>query len=202
MQEPRRKERREFYRIDDFVLLEYERVDEEGVARVRETLADRVPDRFTVAASFETSSRAMSRMVSGFATRMPELARYLRQLDQKLNHLARLFVLEQMNPARHEPVRVNLSAGGLVFPSEREYGVDERLRVRLALLPEALGILAVARVVHCERLDVAIGDRPWQVAVEFEHIRESDRDLICSHIMHRDAELRRERREAEENGRK
>lgn len=194
------RERREFYRIDDFVLLEHRPVGETDVLRIRETLADRVPDRFTVAANFESGSRAMAHLLGGFSNRSPELARCLRQIDQKLNHLARLFVLEQVAPDSREPVRVNLSAGGLVFPSARQYGQDERLEVRLILLPEALGILAVGRVVHCKRIDVDIGNRPWQVAVAFEHIRESDRDLICSHIMQRDAEMRRERREAEEGG--
>ena len=194
------EDRREYFRLDDEVLLDYTRVDEEQLAGLRERIYDRSVDRFRVAATFATSSRSMSRTLSGFSTSQPDLARYLKQLDQKLNQLARLFVIEEMNATEHAVIRVNLSAGGLVFPSATEFSPGDLLQIRLALLPAMTGILSVARVVYCERSTDSSG-LPWQVAVEYHYIRESDRDLICSHMMSREAEQLREQREQEQEDR-
>lgn len=190
-------ERREFFRLDDDVMLDFCRIEDEEVDTIREKIADRVADRFTVAATFATNSRTMSRILSGFSAGQPDLARYLKLMDQKLNHLARLFVMEEMNASEHAVTRVNLSAGGMVLPSAVEFTPGDMLKLRFALLPSMTGMLTVSRVVYCERSSLNNG-LPWQVAVEYVHINESDRDLICSHIMAREAEILRERREREQ----
>ncbi|HSH28514.1 MAG TPA: PilZ domain-containing protein [Thiohalobacter sp.] len=192
-------DRREYFRLDDEVLLDYARIDETQIAALRERIFDRVVDRFSVAATFATSSRTMSRILSSFSAGQPDLARYLKMMDQKLNQLARLFVIEEMNAGEHSVTQVNLSAGGVVFPSTTEFSPDDMLQLRLALLPAMTGILAIVRVIYCERSAQGNG-LPWQVAVEYEHIRESDRDLIASHLMAREAERLRERREQEQEG--
>ena len=192
---PTEKERREYFRIEDQVLLEHRPIDEAELESLRLRLADRIPDRFTVAANFATHSRAMNRILHGFSARSPELARYLRIMDQKLNQLARLFVMEEMALGVESALRVNLSAGGMVFPARSEIEPGALLELRFALLPEMIGVLAAARVVYCERAATGHPDHPWQVAVEYECIRETDRDLLCAHIMSRETELLRQQRE-------
>lgn len=190
-------ERREYFRIDDQVLLNVRPIDTADVPDIVERIHDRVPDRFTVAANFAVNSRAMSRLLHGFSSNSPDAARYMKLMDQKLNHLARLFVLEEVENNDYPRLNVNLSAGGLVFPSRREFLKDQLLETRMVLYPNMTGILTVATVVYCERLATLPGDFPWQVAVEYVHIRESDRDLLCSHIISRETELLRRQREEE-----
>jgi len=192
-------ERREFFRIDDEVVMEYRLVQADQVTAVRERLADRVPDGFTVAATFQTNSRTMNRMLQGFSASNPDLSRYLRMMDQKLNHLARLFVMSEMQADEQQRVIVNLSAGGMTFPSRQELSPGQLLEMRFAMVPDMLGILCVAKVVYCQRTAVGAGEHPWQIAVEYEVIRESDRDLLCSHIMQRETELRRLAREEQDS---
>lgn len=194
---PTEEERREYFRIEDQVLLEHRPISEAELEPLRLRLADRIPDRFTVAANFATNSRTMNRILHGFSTRSPELARYLRMMDQKLNQLARLFVMEEMGLTVESALRVNLSAGGMVSPARSEIAPGTLLELRFALLPEMIGVLAAARVVYCERAATGHPDHPWQVAVEYECIRETDRDLLCAHIMSRETELLRQQREQE-----
>ena len=189
--------RREYFRIDDQVLLKVRPLDATEAAETADHIADRVPDRFRVAANFAVNSRAMARTLHGFSSGSPDIARYLKMVDQKLNHLARLFVLEEVEGDDYPRLDVNISAGGLVFPSRREFNQDQLLETRIVLLPNLTGILTVARVIHSDA--ATAGDFPWQVAVEYVHIRESDRDLLCSHIMLRETELlRRQRGEEQE----
>jgi hypothetical protein len=188
------EERREYFRIDDQVLLNLRPIAEAEVTAVRERIMDRVPDRFTVAANFAVNSRATARLLHGLASGSPDAARYMRLMDQKLNQLARLFVLDEVERGDYPLLNVNLSAGGLVFPSRREFAAGELVEMRMVLYPDMVGILTVSRVIYCERFANQPGDFPWQVAVEYAHIRESDRDLLCSHIMLRQTELLRQQR--------
>jgi hypothetical protein len=188
------EERREYFRIDDRVLLNLRPIAEAEVTAVRERIMDRVPDRFTVAANFAVNSRATARLLHGLASGSPDAARYMRLMDQKLNQLARLFVLDEVERGDYPLLNVNLSAGGLVFPSRREFAAGELVEMRMVLYPDMVGILTVSRVIYCERFANQPGDFPWQVAVEYAHIRESDRDLLCSHIMLRQTELLRQQR--------
>lgn len=192
------EDRREYFRIDDQVLLNLRPLEEAAMADIAERIHGRVPDRFTVAANFAVNSRAMSRLLHGFSANSPDAARYMKLMDQKLNQLARLFVAEEVGSGEYPRLNVNLSAGGLVFPAHQEFTTGQLLETRMVLYPSMTGILTVSRVVYCERLANQPGDIPWQVAVEYVHIRESDRDLLCSHIMNRETELLRDQRSTEE----
>jgi len=187
-------ERREYFRIDDEVQLKVRPIGEADVAAIAARINDKMPDRFTVAANFAVSSRQMSRVLHGFAADTPDVGRYLKMVDQKLNQLARLFVLEESARGDFLPLHVNLSAGGLVFPSPVEHVPGTLLEISMVLHPSITGILSMAKVVYCERLAEAEGTYPWQIAVEYSHIREADRDLLVSHIMNRETELLRRQR--------
>jgi len=187
-------ERREYFRIADQVLLKVRPIDASGVDAVVERITDRVPDRFTVAVNFAVNSRATARLLHGVAADSPDAARYMKALDAKLNHLARLFVLEEIAAGDFPQLDVTLSAGGVVFPSAREFAPGALLETRLVLYPNMIGILTVSLVTRCERDSAGPMDLPWQVAVEYQHIRESDRDLLVSHIMARETELLRRQR--------
>jgi hypothetical protein len=192
------EDRREYFRIDDQVLLNLRPLEESAMAEVAERIHGRVPDRFTVAANFAVNSRAMARLLHGFSANSPDAARYMKLMDQKLNQLARLFVAEEVGSGEYPRLNVNLSAGGVVFPARQEFTKGQLLETRMVLYPNMTGILTISRVVYCERLANLPGDVPWQVAVEYVHIRESDRDLLCSHIMNRETELLRDQRSTEE----
>lgn len=187
-------ERREYFRIGDRVLLKVRPVDAGEVDAVVERITDRVPDRFTVAANFAVNSRATARLLHGVAADAPDAARYMKALDAKLNHLARLFVLEEVEAGGFPRLDVTLSAGGVIFPSAREFAPGTLLETRLVLYPHMTGVLTVSEVVRCGRHDGGPADMPWRVAVEYVHIRESDRDLLVSHIMARETELLRRQR--------
>ncbi len=187
----RSAERREYFRIDDEVLLQVRPVEAAEVATIAEHIGDRMPDRFTVAANFAVNSRHMSRLLHGMVADAPDLVRCLKMVDQKLNHLARLFVNEAVEQGTFTRLQVNLSAGGLVFPSPIVFAPDALLETRMVLPPSSTGILTVSRVVHCDPREATADGCAWLIAVEYVHIREADRDLLVSHIMNRETEVLR-----------
>ena len=191
-------ERREYFRIKDQVSLEYRSITEVEMDCVLMRIRDEVPDRFTAAASFAGTSWQMKHLLQNLSGSSPDLAQCLQALDKKLNLLAQLLVAETVNTQGACLREVSLSAGGMAFNAERELKTGELLETRLVLFPSLTGILAVSQVISCERRGEVNGGMPWRVAVEYRYIRESDRDLLVKHLLTRQAEMLRARREQEE----
>ncbi len=189
-------ERREYFRIEDEIALDYRLISDAEVDRLLEKIQSRQVDRFTAASSFAATTRQMTHAIHKVQSESPELARCLQAVDQKLNMIAQLFVSEEMELNEQPTREVNLSAGGVAFHARHEIGLDSLLELRMVLFPSLVGILTVSRVIHCERVSNGNRHFPWQVAVVYEHLRESDREHLVRHIMARETEqLRGERSE-------
>ncbi len=187
-------ERREYFRIDDEVALDYRVIDSSEMDRLLEKIQSRMVDRFTAASSFAATTRQMTHLIHKIQGQSPELARCLQAIDQKLNMIARLFVSEEVRESLQDTREVNISAGGVAFRAQHEIPVGSLLELRMVLFPSLVGILTISRVIHCERVNDGNPRFPWQVAVEYEHLKETDRELLVRHIMARETELLRSRR--------
>lgn len=181
-------ERREYFRIADEIALDYRPVKEQEVEQLMERMQSRLVDRFTAASSFAATTRQMAHVIHKVQTDSPELARCLQAIDQKLNMIAQLFVSEEMGLEDQPTRQVTLSAGGVAFHAQHELPAGSLLELRMVLFPSMVGILTISRVIHCERSHDDDSPFPWQVAVEYEHLRETDRELLVRHIMAKETE--------------
>lgn len=188
------EERREYFRIDDEIALDYRQISNGEAELLREKIQSRVIDRFTAASSFNATSRQMTHVMHKVQVQSPELARCLQAIDQKLNMIAQLFVSEEIKLNERPTREVNLSAGGIAFRVQNEIKVDSLLELRMVLFPSLVGILTISRVIQCERVEDGNLKFPWQVAVVYEHLRETDRELLVRHIMSKETEQLRSRR--------
>lgn len=187
-------ERREYFRIEDEIALDYRLIREDEVDRLVERMRSHLVDRFTAASSFAATSRQMAHAIHKVQGDSPELARCLQALDNKLNMIAQLFVSEEMNIDEQPTREVTLSAGGVAFCAQHEIGVGSLMELRMVLFPSLVGILTISRVVYCERIDDSNTRFPWRIAVEYEHLRETDRELLVRHIMAKETEQLRAQR--------
>ena len=188
------EERREYFRIDDEVVLDYRLVKGDELDQLLERIRSQVVDRFTAASSFASTTRQMAHLIHRIQADSPDLARCLQAIDQKLNMIAQLFVSEEVEENQHPTREVNLSAGGVAFRSQHEIPVDSLLELRMVLFPSLVGIITISRVIHCERTGEGDPRYPWMVAVEYEHLKESDREALVRHVMARETEQLRRRR--------
>jgi hypothetical protein len=188
------EERREYFRIDDEIALDYRLISQGEAERLREKIQSRLVDRFTAASSFTATSRQMTHVIHKVQNQSPELARCLQAIDQKLNMIAQLFVSEEIDLYEQPTREVNLSAGGVAFRVQHEIKIDSLLELRMVLLPSLVGILTISRVIQCERADDGNLRFPWEIAVVYEHLRETDRELLVRHIMSRETQQLRTRR--------
>lgn len=192
-------ERREYFRIADEIALDYRLIDNGEVDKLLEKIKSQLIDRFTAASSFTATTRQMTNVIHKIQGQSPELARCLQAIDQKLNMLAQLFVSEEIKESNQDTREVSLSAGGVAFCAQHEIPVGSLLELRMVLFPSLVGILTISRVIKCERVSDGNPQYPWQLAVEYEHLKETDRELLVRHIMARETEqLRIQRTENDE----
>ena len=187
-------DRREYFRIDDEIALDYREVNEDEADQLLERIQSRLVDKFTAASSFAATTRQMTHVIHKVQTQTPELARCLQAIDQKLNMITQLFVTEELETAEQATREVSLSAGGVAFRSQHELKPGSLLELRMVLFPALVGIVTISRVVSCARVEDGNNRFPWQVAVEYQHLRETDRELLVRHIMSKETEQLRAQR--------
>jgi hypothetical protein len=181
-------ERRDYFRINDEIALDYRPVSDAEADQLVERMGSHLVDRFTAASSFTATSKQMAHIIHKVQAESPELARCLQAIDHKLNMIAQLFVSEEMGLEERPSREVTLSAGGVAFYAQEAIEVGSLLELRMVLFPTLVGILTISRVISCKREGGGDSRFPWQVAVEYEHLREADRELLVRHIMVKETE--------------
>ena len=177
-------ERRDFFRIEDHVVLNYRRVPQGQLPQPLQHLED---NGFSLAATFAGISQRTRSLQQQVRQDSPATADYLKALEQKVDMLAQVLMLREMELDEQETREVNLSAGGMEFRTKEALEPGNWLEIKFVVFPDRLGILAGCRVVRCER-DTGCWQHPYRVAVEFTHIRESDRQLIVRHVLSRQSQ--------------
>lgn len=192
------EERRRFFRIDDLVHLSYRVMPSGDIPTTLEELEHSVAESFSVMPNLNALSQQMAACLHKIEQRDPDVASYLKTVDQKIEMLARAFLARDTGIADKPARPVNLSAGGLAVRVAEEVELGATLEVKMLLLPSFTGILTYGSVVVCEPItdDEEYG---YCLRVGFSHMRDVDRDALIRHLLRRQADLLRKRRE-EKNG--
>jgi len=189
------QERREYFRVDDSVSLSFQVVPESSLQDRLEHLDKGLDDEFTVMANLAVISQEMAGTLRKIEGESPETARYLKALDNKIDLMGRAFVAWSSDLSDQPVDTVNLSASGIAFQTPEPIAVGADIELKL-LLPSFTGLLIYGEVVACEKVDAPA---PYRVRVNFTHLREKDRDLLIRHILKRQSEMLRRRREQQDS---
>ncbi len=189
-------ERREFFRIDDSVQVSYRSV---SASDVPSTIDDKLQnDRFSVMTRMQAISQHLSAALHRIEQRDPDVADYLKALDEKINLLGQSFLAEESDLLGQASRSVNLSAGGLAMDVADAMSLGDLVEIKLLLLPSFTGVLAYGEVVGVEASQAPESDYPHHVRINFSLIRESDQEALIRHIMRRQGEMLRQRKELQE----
>lgn len=191
------EERREYFRIDDSIRVSYTVIDPQSVPT---DIDERVHnDRFSVMTRLQAISQHLSAAFHRIEQKEPDVADYLKALDEKINLLGQSFLTEEKDLLGQPNRSVNLSAGGLAMDVAESLTVGDRVEIKLLLLPSYTGVLAYGEVVGVDANPESEPDYPYHVRINFSHIRGSDQDALIRHIMRRQGEMLRHRREQEDS---
>lgn len=189
-------ERRRYFRIDDQALVKYRVIDARALPWERRLIQFNEIRATNLQAALQGLDARLQTLLDQITGEHPALGQALELLNRKLGLIEDVVALEsarggQHAGTEHQPRALSLSGGGLALDTDEAMGLGTLLVVDLILLPGHHPMRTIGRVVDCRA--AAAGGHI--VAVEFEEIRETDRDLLIGHIARRQAAaLRRERR--------
>ena len=191
-------DRRNYFRIDDTVRLSLRRVDPKEMPLRLDELEMEAAGNFTVMSSLAAITAQMTVGLRRIENRDPDLAAYLRAVDQKIEVIGRAFISQEPELMAASAIPVNLSAGGICVGVDEVYEPGTHLEIRMLLFPSFNGLLIYGTVVDGGPVDdddpLAHDHRyPYRVRIEFTHIRECDRELLIRHLLRRQSDQLRGR---------
>jgi len=191
-------ERRRFFRIEDLVHLTFRVVDDKELAYKADLLEKGLVEQFMINSSLAAVTADMAATLRKIEVNDPDVAHYLKSLDQKIDMIGRVFMVDEVNAPDNKASAVNLSASGIAFHHEKQIEEGTNLEIKMMLMPSNAGILTYGKVISNEAVEGVDGS-DYQVRVDFTHLREEDRDLLIRHVIRKQGDMLRERRIAREN---
>ncbi|VVQ25382.1 PilZ domain-containing protein [Pseudomonas fluorescens] len=186
------EDRREYYRIEDMIALEIRPLSAPE-ALGQEVLQD-ASQLFNLLSELHLSEYESQHLLRQISERDRPLAAFLKSQNKRIDLLSQVIAITVLGQIG-EPQPVTISEGGIDFQYPTPLAAGARLSVKLVLMPQALGLLLRARVIHCDRQ----GDG-YVIGTAFEHATDAQRQLLARYILHKQAQERRLAREQTESG--
>jgi hypothetical protein len=186
------EDHREYYRIEDMIALEIRPLSAPE-ALGQEVLQD-ASQLFNLLSELHLSEYESQHLLRQISERDRPLAAFLKSQNKRIDLLSQVIAITVLGQIG-EPQPVTISEGGIDFQYPTPLAAGARLSVKLVLMPQALGLLLRARVIHCDRQ----GDG-YAIGTAFEHATDAQRQLLARYILHKQAQERRLAREQTESG--
>jgi hypothetical protein len=182
--EAKGENRRRACRIDDEVILQYEMIPtDDGIGGDWPPPRDG-PPAFLICSHLAEYRQQMQPLLREIQKETQSTFKYLKLLEEKVDMLANVLLLNELDAISGSKCRVKLSATGVAFHTDGQLPENQLLMVRIVLIPSFTGIISTAQVIRSTRY---LGEqrRRFLTTVEFVNMRESTRALIAKHILDR-----------------
>lgn len=181
------KERRNYYRINYPVALEYKIVDEASI------LASPEPSQFDVSPYFMLQLHLSEldgqthQVIGKLSDTHPGVASALELINRKIDIISKTLSQSEMSFDEGEIVLANLSESGMSFIGTRPIAVNTFVALKLVFPSSHLGLLLYAKVVRC----VDEGDNQFDIGVHFLKMPERCRTVLAKTIIQAQVRQRR-----------
>lgn len=189
-------DRRRYFRIEDRALVKYRVIGLESLPRERQFIQLNEIRASNLHAALLGLDLRLQELIDSIHDESKVLAQALELMNRKLNLIERVVALESTlsgpgEQQEHQPTEVNLGGGGLALRAAGALALNAYLAIDLILLPSHHPMRAIGRVVDCR--EVEPGD--FSIAIEFDEIREEDRDMLIQHVVRRQSAILRQERQ-------
>ena len=192
MSTPEADDRREYYRIEDTIALDF-RLLSGPEAQPSSVLNDSSP-LFNLLSDLHLLDYESQHLLRHISERDRTLASYLKVINKRIDLLGQALTQNLLQDIG-QPRQVTLSEGGAGFMCNQALAEGSHLALKMVLMPQALGLLLRAQVIHCQ----ALGDGQYEVDTEFEALTEAQRQLLARHILQKQALQRRQARQEDKS---
>jgi hypothetical protein len=181
-------DRREYYRIEDTIALDFSLLSGPE-AHASDPLHDNSP-LFNLLSDLHLMDFESQHLLRHISERDRTLANYLKVMNKRIDLLGQA-VAQSLLRDIGAPRRVSISEGGISFNHGQAVPVGSHLAIKMVLMPQALGLLLRAQVVHSQ----ARSDGQFEIGTEFEALTDAQRQLLARHILQKQALERRQAKE-------
>lgn len=195
------QERREYYRIQDMLALEFQLLPKEQLVTDSPTMPFTLDARFQILHALYELDHESSTTLHQIGDEDRQLGAYLRTINRKIELIAMAMFATPNSEAPSPTHNVTLSETGLSFRHAQPLEIDSHLALKLVLFPSYFGLLLFGRVVQCAALAPPASSAEqsdeqtpplFTIGVEFTHIQENERQLLARYILRKQAQQRRE----------
>ncbi len=187
-------DRRRFFRVRDSIALKYRLVAPGELEGLIKRLEQQKETSLSLPGTFAATSKEMEYLLRKIMETQPELSTYLENLNHKLDLIARSMFMENSDLATTPPCEVDLSASGVAFHSDVYFKPGANVEIKLLTFPSLTHITAIGVVIRSVR-DLKSQGLPYDVAVDFDFIRDHDRELLIQHVLQKEVSELREKRQ-------
>lgn len=172
------QDKRDFFRIEDGVFLNYRVLAPEEVASTAKRVgAGEGLNQIKLLAELKRLDRQLAPLLEAVKSTSPTISDALNVMNRKIKVLGFLATDLRDDWENRPRDKVNLSGSGLSFNCARELLEGTHLDVDLVLFPEMDSVTAVSRVVRCDKQS-----KGYRVSLAFLVIDEEDRETIIRHV--------------------
>lgn len=185
-------ERRRYFRIQDTIEIGYRPLTEEE----RED-----PDALLgMGEELDGVEKELARLLIQAQSRHPDISRILELLNRKIDYVHHALAKNRrMDMTREYELRqVDVSGCGAAIPVSEHYSHNDLLLLQFNLPAPFRAVRTIAKVVSCKPLKVPRDMLDHMVRVEFEHMLDSDQEILIQYLMKRQVLELKARREARE----
>jgi hypothetical protein len=188
-------DRRRYFRIDDYLLLDYERVEPQRRVETIELLRRRIGAHKHEHQLFKSIETQIASLLKELGHQQPEVTKVLKLLNAKLNMLEEGYLQGDESPEEMALQQVSLSACGISFGTNESLDSGDCLLLELVLFPDYTSLRLLGDVIDCAVQDGS--DFSYKVRIEFDFPRREDMETLIQHIMRKQGEeLQRSREKA------
>jgi len=182
-------DRREFFRINDTVFIEFHSISPEEAEQLGETLSDPLHSANNQEKSqFQTVQSAFNHITDQINQQNRDIARALRLLDEKINIINHALQRQQNKSEDNQILDANLSGGGIAFMTAEQIDSKNAVEIKIQLQPSGAHIHSVAKVISCNKTNKG-SENPYFLRLAFTDMSEIDRTILIKHILNRQAEV-------------
>ena len=178
------QERRRSFRVTDKIALLLRFFPQEEVELAMQSFSARRHEHGMMNMFLRNRDKHLP-VMTAIQSRDPEVAAYLRYLESKIDTIAGMMQIQELDLPSKPTHEVNLSATGLRFLHDQSLQVDEVIEMEMLLFPSYALIPALGKVVACEEVAANDPQQRFSVAVDFILLDDDDQDLLIKHNVSR-----------------
>jgi len=183
------QDRRQYYRIEDQVPMRLTALENCAKAPDLQQLEKEIPSSFVLINTLHEIESEASGSLASLQGNNPGIVDYLRTLNKRLDLIGGYIAEQEFDKAKNSE-STSLSGNGFRLNHKQPFAIDTILLIEMLLPYKRTGIHCYGRVVESVAEDDA-----FSIAVQYETIREADREAIIRHVIRQESKLIRKAKE-------